>query len=175
MGFLPSKDKFRALDFTNKKKLRALEEEKQQLQRELTLRANRQSQQANQAYINQQHEEARRKRERAQHNAKMRRLKEASPETLRSLRELIRTRYQLDVEIWNLRGVRRPDRCIAERKMEKADAVMEEILGMVAVWGDNADGLWDEDEWERVKEIRKRLMSEGKREWVGNPPWAERR
>jgi len=50
-------------------------------------------------------------------------LEEASPSTLRSLRELIRDKYRLDVEIWGLRGARKPDRWLVEQKMEKADAV----------------------------------------------------
>lgn len=43
--------------------------------------------------------------------------KEASPEALRVLRELIRDRYELDVEIWGLRGAKTVDMPIVQRKM----------------------------------------------------------
>jgi hypothetical protein len=105
---------------------------------------------------------------------RLRKLKQASPETLRTLRELIRNRYELDVKIWGLRGARRPDRPIVEDKMEKADAVMQEILEMVWLWGNNADRTWIAEEWVKVQSIRKRLQEGGRREWAGHPPWDER-
>lgn len=39
-------------------------------------------------------------------------MKQASPETLRDLREPIRDRFELDIKIWGLRGARRPNRPI---------------------------------------------------------------
>jgi hypothetical protein len=103
--------------------------------------------------------------------ARLRKLQEASPETLRSLRELIREKYELDVQIWARRGARRPDRGIVLDKMDKADATMEEILGMLALWGDNKDGSWRPLEWERVEAIRERLQHGGHRNWADGPPW----
>jgi hypothetical protein len=111
---------------------------------------------------------AERKRERARLN----KMKQTSPETLRDLRELIRERYELDVKIWALRSVRKQDRPIVQNKMDKADAVMEDILLMVDMWGDNSDGRWDPEEWEKVGIIRKKLFEGGHRRWADSPPWA---
>ncbi|KAH7078750.1 hypothetical protein BKA63DRAFT_250499 [Paraphoma chrysanthemicola] len=101
------------------------------------------------------------------------RIKQASPETLRDLRELIRDRYELDVKIWGLRGARKPDHPIVQKKMEKSDAVMEEILHMVSLWGDNSDNSWNPVEWEKVNIIRKKLEDGGHRVWANDPPWAD--
>ncbi|MCJ1344558.1 hypothetical protein MMC31_002761 [Peltigera leucophlebia] len=120
-------------------------------------------------------EEKRLEREARQRQNRQRKIKEASPETLRSLRELIRLKYQLDVEIWGLRGARRPDRWLVEQKMEKADAVLEEIMTMVRVWEHNTDGSWDAAEWERVQDIRRRLQTGGIRIWADSPLWSEAR
>lgn len=110
-------------------------------------------------------------REARQRKEKQKKIKEASPETIRSLRELIREKYRLDVEIWGLRGARKPDRWLVELKVEKADAVVKEIMAMVKVWEDNTDGSWDPKEWERVQDIRKRLLSGGMVIWADNPLW----
>lgn len=57
--------------------------------------------------------------------------------------------------------------------MDKADGIMNEILAMVDVWGDNSDGSWTAEEWERVEIIRKKLYHGGHRIWADNPPWNE--
>lgn len=106
-------------------------------------------------------------------NAKLKKMKEASPETLRDLRELIRNRYQMDVEIWGLRSARKPDRPKVLEKMVVADAIMEEILTTISTWENQQDGNWTDEEWDRVQEIKERLQSDGKRVWEGNPPWAD--
>lgn len=106
-------------------------------------------------------------------NAKLKKMKESSPETLRDLRELIRNRYQMDVEIWGLRSARKPDRPMVLQKMVVADAIMEEILTTISTWGSQRDGNWTDEEWDRVQEIKERLQSDGKRVWEGNPPWAD--
>ncbi len=128
------------------------------------------------------HQEATRRRlekeeeEREEHHRRLRqkKMKNASPETLQSLRELIRTRYQLDVEIWNLRGVRKPDQPLVVMKMDKADDVLNEIMAIVNCWTENVDGHWTAEEWERVKDIQRRLRAQGKRNWAANPPWADK-
>jgi cysteinyl-tRNA synthetase len=114
-------------------------------------------------------------RETRQQQEKQRKIKEASPETIRTLRELIREKYRLDVEIWGLRGARKPDRWLVQQRMEKADAVMEEIMGMVSLWDQNRDRSWSPAEWERVQDIRTRLQSGGIRVWAENPLWDEGR
>lgn len=106
-------------------------------------------------------------------NEKRKKMKESSPETLRDLRELIRNRYQLDVEIWGLRSARKPDRPTVLEKMAVADAIMEEILTTISTWENQQDGNWTDEEWARVQEIKERLQSDGKRVWEGNPPWAD--
>ncbi|KAH0556987.1 hypothetical protein GP486_005226 [Trichoglossum hirsutum] len=110
------------------------------------------------------------KRERAQR--RLERLKLTSPEGLRGLRDLIRTRYQLDMYIWSLKDARTPDRPIVIENMEKADAVLSEIVAMVDSWEEN-DKVWTPKEWEIAQEIKKRIHAGGKRWWVGNPPWDE--
>jgi hypothetical protein len=77
------------------------------------------------------------------------------------------------VEIWGLDGARRLDSPIVEEKMEKADAVMQEILEMVWLWGNNSDKTWIAEEWVKVQSIRKRLQEGGHRESAGRPPWDE--
>ena len=106
-------------------------------------------------------------------NAKLKKMRESSPETLRDLRELIRNRYQMDVEIWGLRSARKPDRPKVLEKMVVADAIMEEILTTISTWENQQDGNWTDEEWDRVQEIKERLQSDGKRVWEGNPPWAD--
>jgi hypothetical protein len=106
-------------------------------------------------------------------NAKIKKMKESSPETLRDLRELIRNRYQMDVEIWGLRTARKADRPKVLEKMVVADAIMEEIWMTVGTWENQQDGNWTDEEWVRVQEIKARLQSDGKRVWEGNPPWAD--
>ena len=108
-----------------------------------------------------------------------RQLKVNNPESLRSLREMIRLRYELDMEIWRLRDVRGPDREVVVDKMERADAVMAEIVAMVSGWETNevdADGkqLWSPYEWDMAKDIQHRILGnkmEDKRHWRTHPPW----
>lgn len=119
--------------------------------------------------------ENRLRREARQRAEKQRKMKQASPETLRSLRELIRDKYRLDVEIWGLRGARKPDRYIVEQKMEKADAVTKEIMAIVGTWEDNRDRSWDQAEWERVQDICRRLKNSGIRNWADKPLWNDAR
>ena len=91
-----------------------------------------------------------------------------STKQLHELRELIRTKYKLDVVIWALRGVRKPDRSIVEGKMQQADAIMKEITNTVNGWG--PDSGWTESEKERAEEIKRRINLTGKRCWMENPP-----
>lgn len=129
----------------------------------------------------QREEVARREREREEKQEKERkvqelvgqeRLKLTSPEALRGLRDLIRTRYKLDMEIWSLKGVRKPDRPIVEEKMEMADAILMEIYAVVETWEEN-DKIWTPQEWVLAREVKERLLAEGKRWWKNNPPWNE--
>jgi hypothetical protein len=124
-------------------------------------------------------EQARLQRDKAKREERLRKLKEASPDTIRTLRELVRSKYELDVEIWGLRSARKPDHWIVEQKMEKADAIMYEIWHIIAMWDDNSDGAWDEEEWRRVSELRKRLGEPGNapgiKIWAQEPLWVKGR
>jgi hypothetical protein len=114
----------------------------------------------------------RKERDQRKRDTERMKLQMVSPDTLRNLRELIRERYELDVEIWSLRNVRRPDRWIVEEKMEKADAVLLKIFTIVHAW-ETTQGSWTDAEWKQAKEIQNRVLAEGKRWWTGNPPWED--
>lgn len=92
--------------------------------------------------------------------------------TNRSLRDLVRKRYQLDIEIWGLRGARGPDKHIVEKKMEEADAVLMEILAVVDNW-EECDKIWTAEEWKLAQQVKERIKKDGKRLWVPNPPFNE--
>lgn len=126
----------------------------------------RQEQQNKEQLEREQVEQGRRREQESQ-----KKLREASAETLRDLRELIRSRYEMDVTIWSLRNARRPDKPIVHGHMDKADAIMDEILLMIEAWGDNSDGRWNEEEWAKVEIIRKKVRTGGYRTWTDNPPW----
>ncbi|QDS69845.1 hypothetical protein FKW77_000194 [Venturia effusa] len=102
--------------------------------------------------------------------ARIQQLRTINPDSLYRLRELIRQRYALDVEIWSYRRVRRVDRGIVEDLMAKADAVLVEIQAMVTAW-QGTEKLWTGPEWIKAQEIRDRLLADGKRQWLSNPPW----
>jgi hypothetical protein len=102
--------------------------------------------------------------------ARMQELRSVSPDSLYILRELIRKRYALDVEIWSLRRVRRCDRQYVQEKMERADALLLEIRAMVRAW-EGTESSWTRAEWSQAQAIQRRLLVDGKREWLINPPW----
>jgi hypothetical protein len=95
-----------------------------------------------------------------------------NPNSLRRLRELIRTRYELDNDIWRMKNVRLVDRPIVTDKMIRADMVMNEIRDIVCTW-DNSTGSWTAEQWELAQEVRNRLLDDGKRNWQQSPPWRE--
>jgi len=159
--------------FTRKKDLERARIENERLQHELAERTRRDEERIAEERKKQLLEDQAIKDAKAKRNAKLKKMKEASPETLRDLRELIRNRYQMDVEIWGLRSARKPDRPKVLEKMVVADAIMEEILTTISTWENQQDGNWTDEEWDRVQEIKERLQSDGKRVWEGNPPWAD--
>ena len=116
-------------------------------------------------------EQLAREREAQRRETKLKLLRMTSPESLRSLRKLIRRKYELDMAIWADRKVRAPLRPDVEVMMEQADAALLEILTIVGAWEDNSNGAWNEHEWKLASEVKERLEADGKRMWVGNPPW----
>jgi hypothetical protein len=98
--------------------------------------------------------------------------RKVSSSEVRDLNQLIRNRHVLDVEIWSLRGVRRVDRDFVQDLMQRADAALQQIMGIIRAW-DDPDMWWNPEDWERLHGLRQRLELGGKRLWEGNPPWGE--
>ncbi|KAF2837830.1 hypothetical protein M501DRAFT_1032480 [Patellaria atrata CBS 101060] len=79
-------------------------------------------------------------------------------EDLYSLRNLIRSKYALDIEIWSLRDVHARNQYIVDEKKMKSEAALMEIRQALDVWG-NEDSGWTDEELPFVEEIYRRLMS----------------
>ncbi|OCK87387.1 uncharacterized protein K441DRAFT_701265 [Cenococcum geophilum 1.58] len=94
-------------------------------------------------------------------------------EEFRELRELIRYRYALDVEIWGLRDVKPYSRDAVEERMRKADAALAKIQRTVNNL-DKREFFSSHADYERLKEIKHRVLEPGKRDWRLHPPWEER-
>ena len=92
---------------------------------------------------------------------------------LRSLGDLIRQRYALDVEIWTLRSVRARDRPLVMEKMRRADAALGKIRRIVVSF-DNPKYFESPTDYKKLQEIKERIMEEGKRNWTQHPPWEDR-
>jgi hypothetical protein len=101
------------------------------------------------------------------------RLRRTTPEALREVRNLIRTRYELDTLIWSLRGSRIPDRPFVQEKMDKADAVLQQIITMVDSW-EKSEKVWTDEEWILAQRIKAMIDEKGKRWWAEQPPWNEK-
>lgn len=84
---------------------------------------------------------------------------------------LTRVPFRLDVEIWSLRGTRRPMRPMVLAKMDKSDAVLNEIYSRLDSWEEHD---WNAEEWKMAQHIKQRVLSGGQRWWEGNPPWENR-
>ncbi|KAF1976597.1 hypothetical protein BU23DRAFT_628255 [Bimuria novae-zelandiae CBS 107.79] len=91
-------------------------------------------------------------------------------DVMRELRDLIRHRYALDIEIWKERGAKTYMRYITKTKMTMADAALRRIQELVKNM-DRRDNFATEMEYEKFKEIKGRIFEEGKRDWERNPPW----
>jgi hypothetical protein len=114
--------------------------------------------------------EQKEREQRRREQRRQERLRLTTPEALHGLRDLVRTRYALDIEIWSLKRARGPDRPIVEIMMERADAVLTEIYRMVDTWDEN-NNLWSRQEWELARDVKERIFADGKRWWKNNPPW----
>lgn len=94
-------------------------------------------------------------------------------EELRELRELIRYRYALDVELWSKhRKVKPYSRYVAQDLMRKSDSALVKIRRMVEDW-DKRSYFSSDDEYFKFQEIKARVEAEGKRNWMRQPPWME--
>ena len=94
------------------------------------------------------------------------------PEEIRDLGELIRKRYELDVEIWDLRYVKPRDRPVVEDMMRRSDATLRKIRGTIHAW-DSPDAFESHKDWTKLQEIKVRIEADGKRLWADNPPWKD--
>ncbi|KAF2249312.1 hypothetical protein BU26DRAFT_519430 [Trematosphaeria pertusa] len=92
------------------------------------------------------------------------------PAELRQLRELIRCRYALDVEIWSDRNVKFYQRDRAIENMRKSMAALARIQRTVEAW-DKRDFFASDDEYMKFRELKRRVLEEGKRDWASHPPW----
>lgn len=107
---------------------------------------------------------------REQDNWRLAKERETSAATLHRLRELIRMRYRMDIEIWNLRTVLPADRERVIQRGRMADAVLKDIYSIVDAWDETS---WDTREGKVAAIIKDYLSREGPRWWAGNPPWKD--
>jgi hypothetical protein len=56
--------------------------------------------------------------------------------------------------------------------MKKADAMLLSIKALVLSM-DSRDYFNTDVEYEMFKQVKARVMADGKREWIKNPPWDE--
>jgi len=98
--------------------------------------------------------------------------RKVKPDEVRHLAELIRKRYELDIEIWRLRDAQPRDRPHIREKMRRADATLLKIYRTVHAW-DRRDVFESDADWAKWQDIKGRLEREGKRWWAANPPWGE--
>ena len=94
-----------------------------------------------------------------------------SPKALQELRELIRVRYELDMEIWRRKDESRSNRDLIQKLMVKSDEVLANIRSRVERWNEGEAFGFEPEEWELAKEIKARLLADGKRIWGDEPPW----
>lgn len=93
-----------------------------------------------------------------------------TPENLRELRETIRLKYALDIEIWRQRDVKFFSRDKLKENIRKSEAALEKIRKTVADW-DRREYFSTDLEHEKFREIKRRLMEGEKADWTQKPPW----
>jgi hypothetical protein len=89
---------------------------------------------------------------------------------IRALCELIRKRYALDIDIWDLKDSRDRDRDEVWALIYKSDAALAKVKRTLDSW-DRPDLFDSERDWHRMQDIKRRINLEGKRDWVKHPPW----
>lgn len=96
-----------------------------------------------------------------------------NPAELRQLRELIRLRYRLDVEIWADRRMKGFQRDRAKENIRKSTAALARIQLTVEMW-DKREYFNTDEEYLQFRELKERLLkNDGKRDWNVHPPWDE--
>ena len=93
----------------------------------------------------------------------------ASRQTVRKLRELIRERYRLDVYVWSKRKVAKGNRKVIMVQCRKSDAILQEIYFIVNAWEED---LFDPEDWKVAKKIKEGLSQQDQHAvWGDLPPW----
>jgi hypothetical protein len=94
-------------------------------------------------------------------------------EMIRELRELIRYRYALDCKIWDIgRRVKWFQQDTVLIDMHRADAALVTIRATLEDW-DRREYFATVEEYNKFKEISKRILNANTRTWATHPPWAE--
>jgi len=70
--------------------------------------------------------------------------------------------------------VRLANRPIVEERMQKADAVLQQIIDTIRAWGQVGREHWTDEELDKIEEVWHRVAEDGKRWWMSNPPWNDK-
>jgi hypothetical protein len=90
---------------------------------------------------------------------------------IRELRELIRYRYALDCKIWSIgKKVKSYQRDTVEADMRRSDAALSTIKGILNSW-DRQEYFATQEQFERFREIKDRILRANTRTWATHPPW----
>ncbi|KAF2461820.1 hypothetical protein BDY21DRAFT_329738 [Lineolata rhizophorae] len=82
------------------------------------------------------------------------------PEDLQEFRDLLRTKYCMDVDIWALNDVRAVDKEFVLDKMRKSEATVIELRNQVEKWRDmDSVNQWSGEERAALEAIYNRVMS----------------
>jgi hypothetical protein len=91
-------------------------------------------------------------------------------EQIRELREHIRHRYALDIEIWRQRNVKEYKRKKLIENMRRSDAALEVIRRTLQDW-DRREYFASDLKHQKFAEIKDRLLNGVKANWAKHPPW----
>ncbi len=99
----------------------------------------------------------------------MKRKENASKDSIRRARHLIRKKYQFDIWIWHKRNVQKADREVILADCRRADEFLQELLSIVTVWEED---LFSKEEWKVVKKIKEGLGQPNQYAvWGDLAPW----
>jgi hypothetical protein len=93
------------------------------------------------------------------------------PEEIRELCNLVRKRYAVDGDLWDLRHAKDRDRSKVWERIDKAEATLAKIRRILASW-DSPELFSSAEEWEQFQDIKARIHLDNKRDWIANPPWS---
>jgi hypothetical protein len=64
------------------------------------------------------------------------------------------------------------NRSVIKDKMRRADALLKSIKALMRSMN-NHDYFKTDAEYQKLKQVKARVMADGKREWMCNAPWDE--